>query len=176
MGPAYSNYLIMLERDRKREQWIPVPENIFHTHTQQFGRVSSALVLYFTASVKDCLKQQEAQTRLALGSIILSLSLLNAGYSCTESLKVLRSKTTLMPRTENKVWSWKCQEIWFKSLIQQKCQTFSSSPASISQICCFSFILFHSKQKCLKSLKRCSRKTSKLVTLSLELWACFHIL
>lgn len=71
MGPAYSNYLIMLERDRKREQRILLPENIFHT--QQLGCVSSALVLYFTASVKDRLKQQEAQTRLVLGSTILSL-------------------------------------------------------------------------------------------------------
>lgn len=55
MGLAYSNYLIMLEGDRKREQQIAVPENIFHTH---FGCVSSALVLCFAASVKDRLKKK----------------------------------------------------------------------------------------------------------------------
>lgn len=30
MGMAYSNYLIMLERDRRRER-TAVPDNIFHT-------------------------------------------------------------------------------------------------------------------------------------------------
>lgn len=69
MGLAYSNYLIMLQRegDRKRERQIPVPGDVFHR--RQFGCVSSVPVLCFTASVQDHPKQHEAQSRLVPGSV-----------------------------------------------------------------------------------------------------------
>lgn len=64
MGLAYSNYLIMLQREGVRKR---VPGDVFHR--RQFGYVSSVPVLCFTASVQDHPKQQEAQSRLVLGRV-----------------------------------------------------------------------------------------------------------